>query len=539
LFLFLFLFLLFMFIYIRMSAYQKSVTGGNGVSYTYEVTGSGGNASVPNSTYFKDVSTNLIYYKNASGNAISMFEDASFATDGLVYVTVNGSDVTGERSNISKPFASLIGAAAAATAFDIIVVFPGLYSHDGTLLSANGVSWYFHKGAQVLCTTGVATAYVFNTAVGAAPANVYGHGRFLRAAGGSIGGMVNIGTDGVFECEYINNSSSGAVVAATSGPFKLKCDTTLIGSGGAVSVNITNSTGIVECPLLESIVITNGSTNIYGVNVNVPVVTGTLSVNGGSAILNCQKISTLNTSGGGILEINGFINTFTMSTHTVHSNATIYDATVTGGKLIGGIIGHILAQSAGYVDATFVGNSNVTTNNVNISGTAIAILKIDNYSSGTGCELVITGGDVTITGPSTRTSTANASTISAGKLTVRGTFNLPQTTSGFINASGTAIVDLTDSTINMTGVTTGTVNNVAILTTAAGVTIVCGGNVITTTDTSLISPMQSTVACNLIVKNSGFHTTYTGTFPGAAGPTGSGFTDVLALTAIVQNTSVQ
>ena len=54
---------------------NKNIKNGNGISYSKEVDSSADWSGVTNSTYFKDLSDSLIYYKSSGGTVISIFEE--------------------------------------------------------------------------------------------------------------------------------------------------------------------------------------------------------------------------------------------------------------------------------------------------------------------------------------------------------------------------------------------------------------------------------------------------------------------------------
>ena len=69
---------------------NKNIKNGNGISYSKEVDSSADWSGVTNSTYFKDLSDSLIYYKSSGGTVISIFEEggggATTLTNGEVFV---------------------------------------------------------------------------------------------------------------------------------------------------------------------------------------------------------------------------------------------------------------------------------------------------------------------------------------------------------------------------------------------------------------------------------------------------------------------
>jgi hypothetical protein len=100
-----------------------------------------------------------------------------------LYVAKDGSDATGARGNVAKPFLTLAAAKAAALAGDTIIVRPGTYNERNLLKT--GVNWHFEAGA-VVDYTGAADGGIFDDtplgANGAVASKVTGHGRFRSAS---------------------------------------------------------------------------------------------------------------------------------------------------------------------------------------------------------------------------------------------------------------------------------------------------------------------------------------------------------------------
>jgi hypothetical protein len=91
-----------------MAIYAKRVVGGNGINYTYECDNSGDHASIANSTYFRDLSDDIIYYKDGSGVVLSIFSaEASITQANQIYVdSVNGVDATG-LGQLTSPYLTI------------------------------------------------------------------------------------------------------------------------------------------------------------------------------------------------------------------------------------------------------------------------------------------------------------------------------------------------------------------------------------------------------------------------------------------------
>lgn len=117
-----------------------------------------------------------------------------------VFVSKGGSDATGLRGRLDKPFLTLAAAKAAATAGDTIFVAPGTYAENNLL--KDGVNWHFDAGAIVSFTDpGSGTGYgIFDDrASGAATCKITGDGVFLWS-GGIIGDTSNFDFRGNVNC---------------------------------------------------------------------------------------------------------------------------------------------------------------------------------------------------------------------------------------------------------------------------------------------------------------------------------------------------
>ncbi len=161
-------------------------SNGNGINYTYEADGPADHALIPNDIYFRDKTDSLIYYKNSAGTVLSLFNEIDTpTTDALVHVMPSGSDATGQRADISKPFLTLEAARDASLIGDTIIVYPGTYTvttTDANGLSKVGVHFYFYPG----CTVSKATAGPMFSNVGLAQAsNVYGKAVFSISGTGT------------------------------------------------------------------------------------------------------------------------------------------------------------------------------------------------------------------------------------------------------------------------------------------------------------------------------------------------------------------
>jgi hypothetical protein len=68
-----------------MAITQSAIRNNNGITFTLITDSSADWSSVPNSTYFKDLSDGLIHYKDASGNVLEIFSSSSNVNYGTIY----------------------------------------------------------------------------------------------------------------------------------------------------------------------------------------------------------------------------------------------------------------------------------------------------------------------------------------------------------------------------------------------------------------------------------------------------------------------
>ena len=88
-----------------MAITDKRVTGGNGISYTKETTNSVDWTGITNNTYFRNISDDIIYFKDNSGNIYHTFTGSSTAnisTSGSISATtISGGTLYGDGSNLT------------------------------------------------------------------------------------------------------------------------------------------------------------------------------------------------------------------------------------------------------------------------------------------------------------------------------------------------------------------------------------------------------------------------------------------------------
>lgn len=146
-----------------------------------------------------------------------------------VFVAKNGSDSTGVRNKLDKPFLTLTAAQAAAVSGDTIVVYPGVYTDNS--LGKDGVDYYFLPGASVL-TTG----NIFNVS-SAMSFNIHGFGDF--------------------------NSSDKFIAISAAGTFNITCNSiTQTGAYGVEAVCSFNSGCVVNMNVFGKILCSDRGINV-------------------------------------------------------------------------------------------------------------------------------------------------------------------------------------------------------------------------------------------------------------------------------------
>ena len=94
-----------------MAIYDKNIKNGNGISYSKEVDSSADWSGVTNSTYFKDLSDSLIYYKSSGGTVISIFEEsisANIANADLTFDTNHYADLNSNTWKVKNGYNTLL-----------------------------------------------------------------------------------------------------------------------------------------------------------------------------------------------------------------------------------------------------------------------------------------------------------------------------------------------------------------------------------------------------------------------------------------------
>ena len=89
-----------------MAITDKRVTGGNGISYTKETTNSIDWSALTNNTYFRNISDDIIYFKDNSGNiyhALTGSSTANVSTSGSISAsTMSATTFFGDGSRLTN-----------------------------------------------------------------------------------------------------------------------------------------------------------------------------------------------------------------------------------------------------------------------------------------------------------------------------------------------------------------------------------------------------------------------------------------------------
>lgn len=132
-----------------MAITQSAIRNSNGINFTYVVDSSSDWSGITNSTYFKDLSDGLIYFKNSSGTVLSMF---NLFTGGTVTgLTINGNlTVTGTTTMPNRVAFRVVGS---GTTSNLTTTQNG----DG-VLNGNNFAVDFQQGNNLNTTNGIFTA---------------------------------------------------------------------------------------------------------------------------------------------------------------------------------------------------------------------------------------------------------------------------------------------------------------------------------------------------------------------------------------------
>ena len=221
------------------------IAGGNGVGYTYEVDSNIDYTSIPNNTYFKDISLGvkgMVLYKSSTGEILEIYASLAGKQDLLVsnvniktvngitilgsgnvstysntgnilYVATTGSDTFPDTTRVSRlgsinvPFLTLEAAKAVAVSGDLIYVFAGDYTPVSNI-AKDGIKYYFEPNAKVTMT---AAASIFDTTGFTVGFDVLGHGEFFKTTNVGyilLGGSGMNGYEAVFEARKVSSTIS-------------------------------------------------------------------------------------------------------------------------------------------------------------------------------------------------------------------------------------------------------------------------------------------------------------------------------------------
>lgn len=130
---------------------NKNIKNGNGISYSKEVDSSADWSGVTNSTYFKDLSDSLIYYKNSGGTVISIFEEGgsdTFVTGGTY--TSSASTITLDRNDGNSVSISGITSGGGTPALNNGEIFVGNASDAATSVPMSGDTTISNTGVVTI-----------------------------------------------------------------------------------------------------------------------------------------------------------------------------------------------------------------------------------------------------------------------------------------------------------------------------------------------------------------------------------------------------
>lgn len=252
----------------------------------------------------------------ANLNQIYVSGTAIGAGSNVIYVS-KSSQATDTRtglnkSDVTRPFATITAAKNAASAGDLVLVQSGTYPE--ALNCPTGVDWYFYPGA-ILAPSIETNSYALNIANGVS-CNISGNGTFTfidEELGASTSTVFIAGTGTVsFECDNILNPSSDTatdnwtlhISGAKSTYVNIHNPITNFGDASVV-YDIIEGKNTMTCPAInpgfyDSIWVNTSSTNGI-VTINCPDVQGSIDIQGSAAIgkfnLNSSKSGKVTTEG--------------------------------------------------------------------------------------------------------------------------------------------------------------------------------------------------------------------------------------------------
>jgi hypothetical protein len=213
-----------------MAITQSTIRNGNGITFTFVVDSSSDWSGVTNSTYFKDLSDGLIYFKNSSGSVVGAYDvftggtvtGSTTFTNGLTATTISASTY----SNLPSPSIT-VGTSQITSGTDGKVLFQSgttlqqdsNFSYDGTLkrltlkavgTTATDIPFAVQNSAGTRNNLTVNGAGLTTSNVDATSSYVWtNHFQAVRFESGSPITNVNIKTNWPFvESFYIGRSTS-------------------------------------------------------------------------------------------------------------------------------------------------------------------------------------------------------------------------------------------------------------------------------------------------------------------------------------------
>jgi len=190
-----------------MAITQSTIRNGNGITFTIVVDSSSEWTGVTNSTYFKDLSDGLIYYKNSSGTVIGLYDTFTGGTvNGLTANTISATTYQNLPDNVTGYYLPLSGGT---------VTGDTTITANLTVSGNSGINWFSSNTSSDLVRitqTGVGNAFVVedNTNPDSTP--------FIINSGGSVSvGTTSVFSVGVGGAETKLNASNGSSGVATTG----------------------------------------------------------------------------------------------------------------------------------------------------------------------------------------------------------------------------------------------------------------------------------------------------------------------------------
>lgn len=437
-----------------MPVVNKYMLGGGVSAFTREVDGPADHAAVEANTYFRDKSDGLIRYKNASNTIIDTYvPSVVIEATNTLYVSTSGNNSTGVRNEPSRPFLTLEAARDAASNNDVIMVYPGNYTvttTDVNGLLVEAVHWYFYPNTTVTKTT--AGVMFYNRAGFSSPANVYGYGNFnMTSVAGGIA-VYQSENSAVFEANSLSSDGAFFAINLTNGDNLVTIRTLLTNTvGGCIQIettttaNLNRAVGGTSCVnksgnnsviLNASSLNSSGSTLVVSdsCHINASRIIGTIGFSSGlvagSIVLNVNYINTMVVGNAQHVSFNGYCTNLTINTLGTYVTGGTYD---------------IVIVNNGYASITMDETPTKTiTATVNAG---VAHIRMRRFGTTQGA-VVVTGGDVTVYGPSNfqgaTWTIGNVCSLSSGTLRLRGDFTFNTLVNYVINMTG-GVLDLGNS----------------------------------------------------------------------------------------------